>query len=428
MYALGRRPRSFGCFDTGRTRRFAPDALSERVYNSAAPARVPKLTHSCKRNFRQKSSNLLHVTESPASPRPGFYEFFCGGGMARVGLGAAWRCLIANDFDPRKAKAYADNWGASDLSCGDVAALTGADLPGRADLAWASFPCQDLSLAGAGAGLSGARSGAFWRFHALMRDLRREGRAPKIIALENVLGALTSKGGGDFTALCRALGGLGYRYGALTIDAAHFVPQSRPRLFVVALGDDFSPPEDLSAPAPSAPFAAPALRRAAAAPAAGARGEVGMVAPARAAARQSLALDRLDDQPEDAPWHDGDQTRALIAAMSKASLRDLAAARAKGSRQVGAFFRRTRPTAPAGHAARRGALRRPRGLPAHARRRLQPAIPDRGRRRSDALAADRRARSRAADGAAGELPAARTPQRRLSPSRRRRRGARGALT
>jgi len=87
------------------------------------------------------------VSDSPTQRRPGFYEFFCGGGMARAGLGDAWRCLFANDFDPRKARAYADNWGAAALRLGDVATLRPADLPVCADLAWASFPCQDLSLA-----------------------------------------------------------------------------------------------------------------------------------------------------------------------------------------------------------------------------------------------------------------------------------------
>ena len=263
--------------------------------------------------------------------------------MARVGLGAAWRCLFANDYDPRKALSYVDNWGERDLRRGDIAALTSADLPGAADLAWASFPCQDLSLAGAGAGLSGARSGAFWGFHALMRELTREGRAPKIIALENVLGALTSKGGADFTALCRALDGLGYRFGALTIDAAHFLPQSRPRLFLVALGDDFCPPEHLTAPAPRAAFAAPALRRAAARlPPSLAERWIWWRLPEPPRANLAL-VDCLDDDPEDAPWHAAEETRAFLAAMSKASLRDLAAARARGARQVGALFRRTRP-------------------------------------------------------------------------------------
>ena len=81
-----------------------------------------------------------------------FYEFFAGGGMARAGLGEGWQCLLANDVDPKKAASYARNWGDGDLRVGDVGALRVDELPGRADLVWASFPCQDLSLAGAGAG------------------------------------------------------------------------------------------------------------------------------------------------------------------------------------------------------------------------------------------------------------------------------------
>ena len=85
--------------------------------------------------------------------KPGFYEFFAGGGMARAGLGPGWRCLFANDFDRRKAEAYRANWGGDALHVGNVGAVTTAQLPGVADLVWGSFPCQDLSLAGAGAGL-----------------------------------------------------------------------------------------------------------------------------------------------------------------------------------------------------------------------------------------------------------------------------------
>ncbi len=77
-----------------------------------------------------------------------FYEFFAGAGMARAGLGDRWRCLFANDFDRKKAATYALNWGVDNLVCGDVREVTTADLTGVADLVWASFPCQDLSLAG----------------------------------------------------------------------------------------------------------------------------------------------------------------------------------------------------------------------------------------------------------------------------------------
>jgi DNA (cytosine-5)-methyltransferase 1 len=164
-----------------------------------------------------------------------FYEFFAGGGMARLGLGEAWRCLFANDFDPVKVATYRANFGDDDLKAGDVWQLSPADLPGRADLAWASSPCQDFSLAGARAGLKGGRSSAFFGFWKLIEALAAEDRAPRAIVIENVVGLLTSHGGKDFEALCAALAGQGYRFGALEIDAARFTPQSRPRVFVVAV-------------------------------------------------------------------------------------------------------------------------------------------------------------------------------------------------
>jgi site-specific DNA-cytosine methylase len=62
--------------------------------------------------------------------------------MARAGLGPNWTCAFANDIDREKAASYADNFGREGLVVRDVARLTTADLPGRADLAWASFPCH----------------------------------------------------------------------------------------------------------------------------------------------------------------------------------------------------------------------------------------------------------------------------------------------
>jgi DNA (cytosine-5)-methyltransferase 1 len=160
--------------------------------------------------------------------------------MARAGLGEGWTCVFANDFDAKKAESYRRNWGGDGLCVGDVVKVTTAQLPGRADLVWASFPCQDLSLAGAGAGLEGKRSGTFWSFWSLMKALRAEGRAPATIVLENVCGALTSHGGKDFESICKALAGEGYRFGSLVIDAALFLPQSRPRLFIVAVREDMA--------------------------------------------------------------------------------------------------------------------------------------------------------------------------------------------
>ena len=88
------------------------------------------------------------------------YELFSGSGMARIGLGPSWRCLFANDDDHEftKSASYRANFdGTSELKVCDVARLTTAHLPGRADLAWASSPCQDVSIAGDRAGLNGSR-------------------------------------------------------------------------------------------------------------------------------------------------------------------------------------------------------------------------------------------------------------------------------
>ncbi len=167
-----------------------------------------------------------------------FLEFFAGGGMARSGLGPRWRCLFANDMDAQKCAAYRANFGGDDLVEADIAALGAEALPKtRADLAWASFPCQDLSLAGARAGLQGERSGLFYEFWRLMEELRAAGRAPRLIALENVAGLLTSNGGADFRAVIETVAASGYAVSALVLDARAFTPQSRPRLFIFGFSD-----------------------------------------------------------------------------------------------------------------------------------------------------------------------------------------------
>lgn len=182
--------------------------------------------------------------------RTPFYEFFAGAGMARIGLGLGWTCLMANDIDPAKCRSYAANFGREGMICNDVARLTTTRLPGRAHLAWASFPCQDLSLAGDRAGLGAARSGTFWAFWRLMQALRVEGRAPRVIVVENVVGLLTSHGGCDFDAICEALTDTGYRFGAAVIDAALFLPQSRERVFIVAVDEKMHVPAALIASGP----------------------------------------------------------------------------------------------------------------------------------------------------------------------------------
>jgi DNA (cytosine-5)-methyltransferase 1 len=186
------------------------------------------------------------------APPLSYYEFFAGGGMARLGLGEGWDCLFANDFDPVKAAAYRANYGDAHFSSADVWTLGPSDLPGRADLAWASSPCQDFSLAGSRSGLDGPRSSAVVGFLRLVEKLAGEGRAPATLVIENVTGLISARGGADFALLAQALVDLGYRFGALEIDAAGFLPQSRPRVFVVACRQE--PPPGLTSAVPAGPF------------------------------------------------------------------------------------------------------------------------------------------------------------------------------
>lgn len=273
--------------------------------------------------------------------RPGFYEFFAGGGMARAGLGERWRCLFANDFDPKKAESYARHWGNDALHVGDVGQITAAQLPGVADLVWASFPCQDLSLAGAGAGLKGARSGTFWPFWRLIESLTSEGRKPKTIVLENVCGLLTSHDGADFAALCESVGDAGYWLGALVVDARHFVPQSRPRLFVVAIDDRVQIPGPALSPYAVDRWHPERLRMAQAALPERLRQRWLWFAPPVPAASNVRLADLIESGP-DLRWHDRDETAKLLAMMSPVNRAKIDLVMTNQGRAVGAIYKRTR--------------------------------------------------------------------------------------
>ena len=271
-----------------------------------------------------------------------YYEFFAGGGMARAGVGSHWTCLFANDIDPKKALSYATNWGEQQVVVKDVAHLKLSELPGIADLVWASFPCQDLSLAGTGAGLDGDRSGTFWPFWNLVKALRVEKRAPRMMVLENVKGALTSHGGRDFAAIGAALTNADYRFGAMLIDAVHFLPQSRPRLFVVAIDKSTTVPDELVADQIVEKWHSPAV--------VAAYGKLSRQSQEAwiwwrlppPPTRNSTFADILEDDPQGVRWHTEAETNRLLGMMSAANLAKVEAAKRSGKRMVGGLYRRTR--------------------------------------------------------------------------------------
>jgi DNA (cytosine-5)-methyltransferase 1 len=337
---------------------------------------------------------------------PTFYEFFCGGGMARAGLGPEWTCLFANDIDLTKARAYAANETADRLIVGDVASLTTANLPGdAADLAWASPPCQDLSLAGDRAGLDGTRSSAFWPFWKLMQTLRSEGRAPRLIVIENVCGLLTSHSGKDFDGVCDALGACGYRFGVVVIDAALFVPQSRERVFIVSVDADAYIPAKLVADGSTTPFDPPTLVAACNRQ----RNPIWWRLPILPK-RNSTFADIIEDEPSGVRWHTEAETERLLGMMTLTNIAKVEAAKRVGERMVGGLYR----AYPSRHErqkdpARGSPLRRHRRVPPGSYRRLEQADRYDRRRQSGPVETSVAARGGAADGYVRQLPIAQQP-------------------
>lgn len=275
---------------------------------------------------------------------PTFYEFFAGAGMARAGLGAKWRCVFANEFDLKKSVIYRKNWKTPDvLKVADVGKLTTSDLPGVADLAWASFPCQDLSLAGAGAGLKGDRSGTFWPFWRLMQGLVDNKRAPKLIVLENVCGTLTSHEGKDFAAIGSAMARAGYYFGALVMDAVHFVPQSRPRLFVVGIREDLvAAASSITGQGATELWHPRALRTAHDRLSSKVKEKWLWLNLPTPRLRTTTFSDLIEKEPEGVGWHTASETAKLLKMMSDVNREKLKEAKRSGRRMVGAIYKRTR--------------------------------------------------------------------------------------
>ena len=159
-------------------------------------------------------------------------EYFAGVGLFRMGLEhAGWSVEFANDWDGERAQIYEGFFG-DKYEIRDIFSVSHEQIP-HATLATCSFPCIDLSLAGKRQGIHGQHTGAFWGFHELLK--RQGSNSPPIVLLENVPGWLSSNGGDDFYATATALNDLSYACDVFVVNARSFVPQSRPRVFMVGV-------------------------------------------------------------------------------------------------------------------------------------------------------------------------------------------------
>jgi DNA (cytosine-5)-methyltransferase 1 len=175
-----------------------------------------------------------------------------------------------------------------------------------------------------------------------MKALRAEDRAPRIIVLENVEGILTSDDGTDFPTICAALASEGYRFGAMLIDAVHFLPHSRERLFIVAVDISVAIPTNLVAEEPIENWHPQAVITA--------HGSLSsqsqdawirwrLPPPPK---RNSRFAEVLEDDPQGVRWHTEAEAGRLLEMMSPVNLAKVENAKRAGRRMVGALYKRTR--------------------------------------------------------------------------------------
>jgi DNA (cytosine-5)-methyltransferase 1 len=325
-----------------RDARVTRDLLSDgwtvvRLWESS----VERDVDACADTVMQAVDGDTAPTGRALAPRKTVADFFAGIGLHRYALERhGWSTVFANDIDPAKREMHDAHFRDDDphYHVLDVHDLSASDVP-DVSLAIASFPCNDLSLAGGRRGLAGPHSSAFWGFTRVIDEMRE--RRPPLIMLENVPGFLTSRKGADLEVALGALNDLGYSVDVFALDARHFVPQSRRRVFIVATLDgclDERPsadaPLDESDLRPRALFdfidGRPGIRWA--------------VRSLPQPPRSDLALsDVLDDlPPTDDAWWSEDRASYLLSQMSPKH-REIADRMIDGGRvSHGAVFRRVR--------------------------------------------------------------------------------------
>lgn len=191
--------------------------------------------------YAPPSSVKSAATSRSPRRKPAFLEFFAGSGLVSHALAPYFETAWANDISAKKAAVYSANHEPGKFQLGSITDVYGAMLP-KAALSWASFPCQDLSLAGLTAGIHAERSGLVWEW---LRIIDEACEPIPLLVAENVVGLVSVEGGKHYRILHNKLRERGYVVGALMLDAVRWVPQSRPRIFVVALRKELAVPESL---------------------------------------------------------------------------------------------------------------------------------------------------------------------------------------
>lgn len=163
-----------------------------------------------------------------------FLDFFSGIGGFRLGLErAGMKCVGYCENDKHAVRSYKAMYETKEDWCSDdIRKVKPGEIP-RADIWCAGTPCQNVSVAGRHAGLSGERSGLFFDLIKLLKSQEEEDK-PEWVLLENVKGLLSSNRGWDYLEYLSCLEESGYDVEWQVINSRDFgVPQYRERVFTL---------------------------------------------------------------------------------------------------------------------------------------------------------------------------------------------------
>lgn len=165
-----------------------------------------------------------------------FIDLFAGIGGFRWALerGLGGKCVYSSEWDKYAQQTYLANFGGA--VDGDITKRDPAEIPDH-DILTAGFPCQPFSIAGVSKanalgrkhGFEHATQGTLFFNVAKIIDVKR----PRAFILENVKNLKSHDQGRTFQVITNTLTELGYHWDARVIDARHWVPQHRERIFVV---------------------------------------------------------------------------------------------------------------------------------------------------------------------------------------------------
>ncbi len=174
-----------------------------------------------------------------------FIDLFAGIGGLRIGFEAiGGRCVFTSEWNSFSQKTYRANFPDEHPIFGDITKVRAEDVPAH-DVLLAGFPCQPFSIAGVSKKNSLGRAHGFLDetqgtlFFDVVRIL--DCHKPKAFLLENVKNLRSHDRGNTMKVILHVLDQLGYRVDHRIVDARHWVPQHRERIFIAGVRKDLAP-------------------------------------------------------------------------------------------------------------------------------------------------------------------------------------------